>query len=476
MRFLSLIFIGILSIGSAIGQEKIGVRIKLDDDGLTMRSIPADMDVAGINIQNQTVDLIINSDQYEMLILEGYELQVLPDFNSRARLDAQYLTYNEILGVIQELLDQHPDLVHVKEIGRSLQGRRIYAVRISSPDNLAAKPSVVFNGMHHAREVMTTEVTTDIMRYLAQNYGVDDTVTQWLDNIQVWVVPQVNPDGNNIVWTSDRMWRKNARGEDDDIWGVDINRNYPFAWNSCNGSSGSKGSQTFRGESAGSEPETQALMNLIKATNAVMNVSYHSYSELVLAPYGCQGEYTPEDFIFKHFGQPFAKRLVKDSGSGSYTYGTGWETLYSTDGDDTGWMYNEVNTLAYVVEINADSQGFQPSYSKWRNITVERQRKGWQFLLNQMLVGPQIRGRIYNAATGEPMNAEIKIAGLKFKNKEKHRRSQNGYFYKMMAPGEFQVEFMAPGFQTEIVPVLVDTEAIDLEVAMTPNASMLRGR
>ena len=72
----------------------------------------------------------------------------------------------------------------------------------------------------------------------------------------------LNVDGNNIVWTTDNMWRKNARGQGNNVYGVDLNRNYSYAWNSCNGSSGSTSSETYRGASAASEPETQALMKL----------------------------------------------------------------------------------------------------------------------------------------------------------------------------------------------------------------------
>src|SRR5262249_25141832 len=133
------------------------------------------------------------------------------------------------------------------------------------------KPVILFNGMHHAREVMSPEVALDTIEQLLTKYGTDASITHWVDANEIWVVPMLNVDGNNKVWTYDNYWRKNTRGcpasgTCSSGTGVDINRNYPYAWGSCNGSSGSPSSDTYRGPSAGSEPETNVLMNHVAAT------------------------------------------------------------------------------------------------------------------------------------------------------------------------------------------------------------------
>ena len=74
------------------------------------------------------------------------------------------------------------------------------------------------------------------------------------------------------------MWRKNRKGG----YGVDLNRNYVFNWKTCGGSSGYKGSNTYRGPFAGSELESQAMMQLVSSTRPSIAISYHSYSEMVL--------------------------------------------------------------------------------------------------------------------------------------------------------------------------------------------------
>lgn len=178
------------------------------------------------------------------------------------------------------------------------------------------------------------------------------------------------------------MWRKNTRGG----YGVDVNRNYPEAWGSCNGSSSNKNDDTYRGSGPGSEPETVALTQLAERIRPRMNISYHSFSEIVIYPFGCSPKHvpSPDRTIYEGLGRELASKLVRDSGQGSYNPGTSYELLYNVDGGSIDWMYAKFKTLSFVIEMNGDSLGFQPSYAQWRDITVQRQRAGWQFMLDKM--------------------------------------------------------------------------------------------
>jgi hypothetical protein len=456
----SWLFCGFIQTGFAQDQAgKVLIRLNLKKSGISIQEIPGSVDVAGQDLDKNTIDIVGSREYFEILKDRGYDVQIFEE--QTEGIDPRYLTSDKILGLVKELETQYPDLVHVEKIGESLKGRPLVAVRLSTPENVEYKPTILFNGMHHAREIMTTEVTTDIMIFLVKNFNNAEMpwVTEWLKHIAIWVIPQVNPDGNDIVWTSDNWWRKNARGDSrGSVWGVDINRNYPYEWAKCDGSSGSQGSQTYRGAAAASEPETQAVMKFVKEKNIAIDISYHSYSELVIAPYGCQNHYTPENAIVQKWGSAFSKLLKKDDGGGTYTYGTGWEILYPVDGDDISWMYNEVNALAYVVEMNGSNQGFQPNYERWRNRTVEAQRPGWQFLLNQLLNGPQVRGRMRDAKTGAPIDGFVKIGGVKYGD-EKPRAAKNGVFYKLLVPGSYDLIFSAPGYKSQSLSISVDEKS-----------------
>lgn len=436
------------------------IRVQTKTPDYSLSYIPGAIDIAGQDVQRGFIDLVGSREYFELLIEEGYDARIINE--QTEGLDSRYMRPQKIWSLIQELKNQRPEIVQIVEIGKSLQGRPLLAVRVSTPDNLNFKPSILFNGMHHAREIMTTEVTTDILSYLVKNFENPQTpwVTDWIRNLAIWVMPQVNPDGNEIVWTSDNWWRKNARSDQGgEIYGVDLNRNYSYEWGKCNGSSGSKDNQTYRGKSPASEPETQAMMKFVREQNFIMNVSYHSYSELVIGPYGCKNQFTPENAIVQQIGLQFAKNLKKDAGNGTYTFGNSWEIIYPVDGDDISWMYNEVNTLAYVVEINSPDQGFQPDYSRWRDRSVETQRVGWQFLLNRLLFGPQVRGRMLDAKTGQPVNGSIQIQGLRYRD-EKPRTARTGIFHKLLVPGNYELKFSAPGYRSQTLAVSVDEKSV----------------
>jgi len=336
-------------------------------------------DIAGVNYENQTVSLVMSEKELQ----ESKHLRY-SNVREVGRLDSEYKTPEQVKSALLESEKSYPDLVRLESIGKSVEGRDIWAVALTNQNSKLGnrKETILVDSMHHAREVMTVEVALDIIDYLTKNYEKDSKVRSWMDSYEIWVVPMVNPDGNEKVWKQNNMWRKNTQGG----YGVDINRNYPYEWGNCNGSSGSKSSDTYRGASAGSEPETQALMGLVRRIQPKFNLSYHSYSELVIYPYGCRPQTVSEEDekIYLETGRTLAKKLVRDSGNGSYKAGTAYDLLYNVDGGSSDWMYANEKVMSFVVELNGSFQGFQPSYKKWRDSTVERQRPGWMYLLDQM--------------------------------------------------------------------------------------------
>jgi len=287
--------------------------------------------------------------------------------------DSKYKDPGEIDAWVSDLAKKYPNLVHVESIGKTLEGRDQWGIRISDDDEINKdEPAILFNGLHHAREVMTVEVIQDIVDQLVKDSEKDSLIKSWIIKYQVWIVPMVNPDGSNRVWTTDTMWRKNVRGG----YGVDINRNYPYKWGACNGSSGSTGSQTYRGESAGSEPETQNMMKLVLKANPSFDISFHSYGEMVIYPFGCNGIKPPAESRVEAMGKEMAGLI-------NYNPGAAWEILYDVDGGDIDWMYGVAGVIPYVIELSKSSEGFQPSYST-RDALVTKIRLAWKYLFTQL--------------------------------------------------------------------------------------------
>lgn len=242
------------------------------------------------------------------------------------RPDRAYKTPATVEAALRDYAQRFPRLVTLRSIGKSGEGRDIWAVKLTADGyaDLITKPVVLFNAMHHAREVMSTEVALDTIDYLLARYGKEEDATRWLDETEVWVLPMLNVDGNNRVWTQDAMWRKNTR----EGHGTDINRNYPFQWKACDGSSGDPGDETYRGTGPASEPETRAMMAFVTEIRPVFDISYHSYGEYVLYPYGCRGQRADAAEV-EAIGKELAARLPSDAGPGHYKAGS-WPTIPST--------------------------------------------------------------------------------------------------------------------------------------------------
>jgi hypothetical protein len=269
--------------------------------------------------------------------------------------------------------------------------------------------------MHHAREVMTTEVALHAAQRILEEASTQPSseAAEWMKRFRILVIPQMNPDGNNQVHAFRReMWRKNTALSNGSVTGVDINRNYPAFWGQCGGSSGSTWAQDYRGPTAGSEPETQAIMNVFKKYRPIANISYHSYSELIIYPYGCSNMTNPDRTRFESIGQAMNQSIENDEGKvGQYSVGTAPEVIYSASGTDNDWHYRELGTLSYTIEVNSSDQGFQPEFKTWRDITVKRQEGGWRALMRSLMsnqVQVKIMGSelIASSLNGSPLHYE----------------------------------------------------------------------
>lgn len=419
--------------------------IKTDDISQTYKDLSQlDIDVAGVDVKEKVIDVLINHDQYKLLEQKHVLIWVKETKGVSASPDDEYKDPEEIERFVKYFSIKYPNLTKLVSIGKSIEGRDIWAIKISDNPEIDEldEPTVLFNSMHHAREVMSPEVSIDIIQYLLENYNQDQKVTDWVNKNQIWILPMFNVDGNNKMWNDDKWWRKNTRGG----YGVDLNRNYPAGWNKCNGSSSRRSSDTYRGPSPGSEPETQAMMNFVKKIRPVFDISYHSYSELVIYPLGCRPEKAKNKEVVEEIGRDIAKKL-------NYTAGTAWELLYNADGGDIDWMYETYQVIPFVIELNSRREGFHPSYFKWRDKTVLRNRVGWQYLLDR-LEKSGVRGRVYQE-DNIVKDFIVKVYDKKLsKYLQDYKSHQTGIFHIVLNPGEYKIEFIKQNrkiFEKEIV-------------------------
>ncbi len=407
-------------------------------------------DVAGFSWKDKQIEIITDDEglkKLETLKLKGKILETYNPTKSSvytdnfARVDPQYLTPDKVTVKLKELNQKYPNQTRLEQIGTSILGQPIWALLISSTPDIKSsgyyeKPSIIFDGMHHARELMTAEVVMDVADVLLSPEARSNKQLQpILDQWNVWIVPILNVDGRNIVTKQDKWWRKNAREENGKTFGVDINRNYSFNWNKCKGSSGNRNNDAYRGPSSGSEPETQALMSLAEKTIPTASLSYHSFSELVIYPYGCKGIFTGENQLLSQVATEVADLLPSDDpeDSGTYTAGTPWQLLYSVDGDSAGYMFGKFGAVSLTLEINLE---FQPLYSL-KEPTLIKHRKAWMYFMDRLSKN-LFSLNIMDAKTGKPAQAEIRIANIILNQGESpYRTNTAGNYFKVLDPGKY---------------------------------------
>ncbi|MFE1800247.1 M14 family zinc carboxypeptidase [Streptomyces sp. NPDC059517] len=284
---------------------------------------------------------------------------------ARARVaaagDGVFRPYSGAGNLKEEIVrtgQQNPNLTKVVSIGKTLQGQDILALKLSKGAKKTkdgAKPSVLYMSNQHAREWITPEMTRRLLHHYLDNYGKDQRITKLVDSTELWFVLSANPDGYD--WTfkpeGDRQWRKNLRDVNGDGAltvgdGVDLNRNFAYKWGyDDEGSSPYPTSQTYRGASAGSEPETKAIDTFEKRIGFDYGINYHSAAELLLYGVGWQvATPSPDDVLYKSLaGTP------ENSAIPGYRPQVSSE-LYTTNGEADGHASNVNGTAMFTPEMS----------------------------------------------------------------------------------------------------------------------------
>jgi hypothetical protein len=279
-----------------------------------------------------------------------------PDFPASM---SGYHNWPELVGAIKQAAVDHPAIVRVFSIGKSAQGRDIWMAKVS--DNVAddeAEPEVLVDALHHAREHLTTEQALALLRWLAVDYGTDETVTRLVDERETFIVFALNPDGMRYDLTGDpfRGWRKNRQrtAAGSPVF-TDLNRNYGYRWACCGGSSGSKDSITYRGPRPFSAPETRAMRDFVnsRVVGGVQqirtHVTLHTNGELILWPYGYTRRNVPSDMT----GLDHRTFVALGSGMAALNGYTPQQSsdLYITDGDQIDWLYGVHRIFSFTFEL-----------------------------------------------------------------------------------------------------------------------------
>ncbi|MFI6884569.1 M14 family zinc carboxypeptidase [Streptosporangium canum] len=283
--------------------------------------------------------------------------------------DSGYHNYAEMTAAINQIVADHPAIARKTSYGTSYEGRDLIAIKIS--DNVGTdenEPEVLFTHHQHAREHLTVEMALYILNLLTDGYGTDGRITGLVNSREIWIMPDLNPDGGeyDIASGSYRSWRKNRQpNSGSSSVGTDLNRNWAYQWGCCGGSSGSTSSDTYRGAAGESAPEVRAVADWVRGRvvggvqQIKSHIDWHTYGELILWPYGYTNNDTAPGLTqddhdaFEALGRNMAS-------TNDYTPEQASD-LYITDGSIDDWMWGVHKIFSYTFEMYpTGSPGFYP--------------------------------------------------------------------------------------------------------------------
>lgn len=339
-------------------------------------------DAVEVDSDTQTLKIFSNQVTRDALTAEGFSWTVDRPYTALINAEVKplagqtmgipgypcYRTISEIYASADTLAATYPDLVELLDIGDSWEktqdpsdGWDIEVLVLSNRNTSSVPKSDAFimSGIH-AREWAPPELNLRLAEYLLANYEINADVKWLLDYNRIHLVLLTNPDGRvKDEANFNVFWRKNTNNNycgNTNSRGADLNRNYPYAWQN----NYSPCSETYSGPSANSEPETDAIMNYVASifpdqkgplptepvnelTATGMFIDLHSYSELVLWPWGYTEDLAPNDASLRVMSYKFAYY-------NNYTPQKSTE-LYPTTGSTDDWAYGELGLPGFCFEV-----------------------------------------------------------------------------------------------------------------------------
>jgi len=328
----------------------------------------------------------VTPEEISFLIDAGFEFEIDIKRESPARLIQQDVTINGISGYpcyetveetyaeAQSIADDNPNIASWIDVGDSwektagLSGYDMMVLVLTNSAFSGEKPKFFATAAIHAKEYTTAPLCLLFAKYLVDNYGIDADATWILDHHEVHLMFHTNPDGRKKAETG-LLWRKNTNqnycGATNNNRGADLNRNFEYEWGCCSkGSSGNECDNHYRGPYATSEPEIQAVQAYMRSifpnqrgsgSSAAapddatgIYIDFHSYSELVIWPWGYTSSLAPNGIQMQTLGRKFAywNGYMPDQGAGTLQW--------FSNGTSKDFCYGELGVPSFVFELGTE--------------------------------------------------------------------------------------------------------------------------
>lgn len=384
------------------------------------------------DVTENYIRVISNPGGLQLLGNAGYRYKILlEDYTERTKeliKQGDYHTYDEIIQAMDSIVINYPGISVIDTIGYSAGGRLILGMKISdNPGTEEEEPCIRITGCHHGDEIISSEIVFRLIEYLVSNYSTDSIVKELVDTRQIWLIPDVNPDGMcNIS-------RYNENG-------IDLNRDYGYMWGGWGAS-----------PAPFSQPETRALQLNAEKHRFTLSFDYHSVATYV----NCLWDYTslrPDiDSIMLNIGKEYV-----DSTGYTMIHGYDW---YQVCGSCQDAISGIEGTIGYTIET---PQPADPTPVCDLNIKAALQ-------MIKRTGDRGIAGKVTDFSTGTPLDARLGIEGVDW---NVYANSNTGFYHIALLPGTYNLKVFANGYTGKTISnVTVNNSVVTTDVLLTPSVS-----
>jgi hypothetical protein len=402
------------------------------------------------NVKGNEVWAYANDDEWAAFQALGYSAELLPapgslyeavmsDTPVRTVPITAYPTYTAYVDQMYAYAASYPNLCQIVDAGTTVNGRKILFAKIS--DNIAtheAEPEVMYTSTMHGDETVGYILMLDLIEYLLSNYATDTRVQNMVNNLEIWINPNANPDGTyyggNSTVTYARRYNAN---------GIDLNRSFPDVWGGA--------TQTH-------QIENTIMENIANAHHFVLSANFHGGAEVFNYPWDGSYSLHVENDWFISLGISYLNSVhavspstyMDDLYSGSIpglTNGAAWYIVY---GGRQDWMNYNKQCKEVTVELSSTKNPAASTLANYWNYN----RDALLGYLENALFGLQ---GLVTDGYGNPLAATINVVGLDDANSKSTTDPAHGDYIKMLLPGTYTVQFSAAGYPTQTFENVVIT-------------------
>ncbi|XP_027855156.1 carboxypeptidase D [Xiphophorus couchianus] len=385
----------------------------------------------------------------------------------------QFYNYVDLTRRLQALAQSYPHIASLSSIGRSVEGRELWVMRITVDPNkdTPGKPKFKYVGNMHGDETVSRQVLVYLVEYLLAKYGEEDRVTQLVNSTDIYIMPSMNPDGFEKSKEGDcegeNGGRNNARNKD-------LNRSFP---------------DQFDGTTVSPDivPEVTAVIKWIKEKKFVLSGNLHGGTVVASYPFDDSASHPQQDFYSQSEDDSLFRYLALVYSQNHPAMKTGQPNCPGSPGET---FKDGITNGAYWYDVPGGMQDYNYLYGNCLEITMELScckhpmaselRKEWDLNRESLLaymekVHMGVRGFVKDAVSGAALsNVSIVVAGIR----HDLTTAKFGDYYRLLLPGTYNITAVTPGYLSKTFNnvQVIDGKPREINFTLQPVVSEAAGK